>query len=59
MTVYRGNIEKYLEVTRQLIDKYKLPDYYRQRISLIEEEINTLFEAERSKQVKLFDFVSK
>jgi len=57
MTVYRGNIEKYLALTWKLIKKYGLPDYYAQRISLIEEEINTLFGL-KSRQISLSDFIS-
>jgi DNA polymerase II large subunit len=56
LTVYRGGIEKYLEVAEHLIEEYKLPRYYSQRILLVKEEIHTLFEGKKSPQVTLIDF---
>jgi len=56
LTVYRGGIEKYLEAAQQLVDKYRLPRYYSQRIALMKEEINALFESKRKKQITLADF---
>jgi len=57
-TVYRGGIEKYLNAAHQLVQKYGLPEYYAQRLSLVEEEINSLFEGKKPKQISLADFVS-
>jgi DNA polymerase II large subunit len=56
LTVYRGGIEKYLEAAQQLIDKYDLPKYYTQRIALIKDEIISLFDNKKPKQVSLTDF---
>jgi len=56
LTVYRGGIEKYLEAAQQLIEKYHLPKYYAQRILLVKEEINTLFDSKKPKQISLTDF---
>jgi DNA polymerase II large subunit len=56
LTVYRGGIEKYLEAAQHLIDKYGLPRYYSQRILLMKEEINALFEGKKPKQITLADF---
>ena len=57
LTVHRGGVEKYLEAARNLVKKYELPDYYAQRLALIEGEINSLFEGKKPKQVSLGDFV--
>jgi len=57
LTVYRGGIEKYLEAAHQLVRKYNLPNYYTQRLSMVEEEINSLFEGKKPKQIRLADFV--
>jgi DNA polymerase II large subunit len=57
LTVYRGGIEKYLEAAQHLIEKYELPKYYAQRISLAREEINALFESEKPRQISLSEFV--
>lgn len=56
LTVYRGGIEKYLEAAQQLIDKYGLPNYYAQRIALIKDEIASMFDNKKPKQVSLVDF---
>jgi len=56
LTVYRGGIEKYLEAAQQLVEKYHLPNYYAQRISLMKDEINALFQSNKPKQISLTDF---
>ncbi len=56
LTVYRGGIEKYLDAAQQLIDKYELPNYYAQRIALMRDEIESLFDNKKPKQVSLTDF---
>jgi len=56
LTVYRGGIEKYLEAASQLVQKYGLPKHYAQRLSMIEDEINELFESKRPRQISLADF---
>jgi len=56
LTVYRGGIEKYLEAACQLVQKYGLSKHYAQRLSMIEDEINELFESKRPRQISLADF---
>jgi DNA polymerase II large subunit len=56
LTVYRGGIEKYLEAASQLVQRYGLPKHYAQRLSLIEGEINELFESKKPRQISLSDF---
>jgi DNA polymerase II large subunit len=56
LTVYRGGIEKYLDAAQRLIDKYALPNYYAQRIALIKDEIESMFDNKKPKQVSLIDF---
>jgi DNA polymerase II large subunit len=56
LTVYRGGIEKYLDAAQRLIDKYDLPNYYAQRIALIKDEIESMFDNKKPKQVSLIDF---
>ena len=58
LTVYRGGIQKYLEAANQLIRKYGLPDYYAQRLILVQEEINSLFEGKKPRQISLKDFIA-
>jgi DNA polymerase II large subunit len=56
LTVYRGNIEKYLTVAQDLVNKYGLPKYYTQRLALIKEELSLMFDNKKAKQTTLFDF---
>jgi DNA polymerase II large subunit len=56
LTVYQGNIEKYLVAAQQLVDKYGLPTYYTQRMVLIKEEIASMFDNKKPKQACLADF---
>ena len=56
LTVYRGGIEKYLDAAQHLVDKYELPKYYTQRLVLIREEINSMFDNNKPKQTTLFEF---
>ena len=59
LTVYRGNIEKYLDAAQELVDKYGLPKYYTQRLILIREEIHSMFDNKKPVQTTLFDFGTK
>ncbi len=56
LTVYRGGIEKYLVAAQHLIEKYNLPNYYGQRIALIKDEIESMFDNRKPKQVSLIEF---
>ncbi|MBC7130204.1 DNA polymerase II large subunit, partial [Candidatus Bathyarchaeota archaeon] len=56
LTVHKGNIEKYLDAAEQVVKTYGLPIYYSQRISLVKEELSSLFENKKSKQITLTDF---
>ena len=58
LTVYRGGIEKYLDAAEHLIQKYNLPPYYSQRLIMVREEIDSLFEGKKPKQISLKDFVT-
>ncbi len=63
LTVSKGGVEKYLTVTKDLIEKYGLDDYLRQRVRILEASISAVF-ADRgngsskqgSRQVSLSDF---
>jgi DNA polymerase II large subunit len=57
LTVYRGGVEKYLLPASTIAKKYKLDDYYLQRLTLVEDEINSLFGTSKSTQVSLGDFL--
>jgi DNA polymerase II large subunit len=56
LTVHEMSVKKYLEVSRQIAEKYNLPDYARQRITLVEKSIESLFSSDKVVQKKLIDF---
>jgi DNA polymerase II large subunit len=57
LTVSKGSVEKYLQITKGLIDTYNLDNYLRQRIRILEMSISSVFEDEGVKQVSLSDFI--
>lgn len=60
LTVHRGAIEKYLEDAWRLVKKYNMSQYYAQRLTLIKEEINSLFEIGKgAKQYSLSAFLEQ
>ena len=56
LTVNRGGIAKYIPRSIKLVADYKLDDYTRQRMELIEEYVESLTNNPRIKQHKLSDF---
>jgi DNA polymerase II large subunit len=57
LTVYRGAVAKYIEITEEMAKKYGVHEYYQQRIALIREDLESLFQEERKKVVTLQDFI--
>ena len=59
LTVHQKGIEKYLGIAEQLVQKYELGNYYEQRLKLIKNEIQQLFNVEeiKIKQVELGAFM--
>ena len=59
LTVYKGSVEKYLTVAQDLVRRYDLGQYHQQRLLLLQDEINSLFNEreEKKKQPTLAQFV--
>lgn len=57
LTINKGGIEKYLQISKQIIERYQLPEYTRQLIWLVEREIRSIFQDDKEKQTGLADFV--
>ena len=59
LTVYKGGVEKYLQVAQDLVNRYNLGQYHTQRLILLREEISSLFNQseEKKKQPSLTQFV--
>ncbi|MHA1301080.1 MAG: DNA polymerase II large subunit [Candidatus Helarchaeota archaeon] len=49
LTVTRGGIVKYLDIAVDLVKKYNLDDYLKQRLELAEDYINSIFESSKDK----------
>jgi len=57
LTVHKGGIEKYLGISQEIAEKYGLSDYLKQRLNLIERDLEAIFEPEKTKQFSLADFI--
>ncbi len=57
LTVSKGAVEKYLNLTKDLIEKFNLDDYLRQRVQIIEDSISSVFYTKK-KQTTLIGFAN-
>jgi len=56
LTVSRGSVEKYLDVSKRVVEKYGLTEYVKQRLQILETEIKSVFESEGKQQKTIADF---
>jgi DNA polymerase II large subunit len=57
LSISKGSVVKYLEISKELAQSYPIDPYLVQRIELIESGVNSLFESDRSKQSSLDVFL--
>jgi DNA polymerase II large subunit len=57
LSIHKGSVIKYLEISKELSQKYPINNYLIQRIELLESGINSLFESDKSKQSSLDVFL--
>ncbi|NYB52922.1 MAG: DNA polymerase II large subunit [Methanobacteriaceae archaeon] len=57
LSISKGSVTKYLEISKELASRYPIDPYLVQRIELLEFGINSLFESDRSKQSSLDVFL--
>ncbi|MBM4241888.1 MAG: DNA polymerase II large subunit [Euryarchaeota archaeon] len=57
LNVSKGSVVKYLDISKELSRRYPIRNYLVQRIELLESEVNSLFESDRSKQSSLDAFL--
>lgn len=57
LSISKGSVVKYLDISKDLSKKYPIDNYLIQRIELIEFSINSLFESDKSKQSSLDVFL--
>ena len=58
LTVHEGAVRKYLEISKEIGERYGVSSYTRQRIELLDYDISSLFENHKVKQLGLSDFMS-
>ncbi|MDQ1252787.1 MAG: polymerase large subunit [Euryarchaeota archaeon] len=58
LTVHEGAVRKYLEVSKEIGERYSVSSYTQQRIELLDNDICSLFENHKVKQLGLLDFMS-
>ena len=57
LSISKGSVVKYLEISSELSKRYPIDPYLVQRMELIESGINSLFESDKSKQSSLDVFL--
>ena len=57
LTVHEGAVKKYLDVSHKIATEYDISDYTKQRLKLIDLEIQSLFKSDKSKQMGIVDFM--
>jgi DNA polymerase II large subunit len=50
------SVKKYLDISKKIAEEYNLPAYARQRITLVEKSIDSMFVSDKVKNTKLSDF---
>ena len=53
LSVSKGSVTKYLDISQELVNRYPVSHYLRQRLEIQEYGINSLFESDKSKQSSL------
>ncbi len=56
LTVHEASVKKYLELTKEIVRRFDLPQYTIQRIELIESSMKSLFESDSVRTLKLTEF---
>jgi DNA polymerase II large subunit len=56
-TVHEGSVKKYLEMSREMCRKYKVSEYTKQRVEVLDLAITSTFGEEKQQQLGLADFM--
>ena len=57
LTVHEKSVKKYLEISKEIAERYQIPAYAQQRIRLVEKNIDSLFLSDKIKKTKITDFL--
>jgi len=55
--VHEGSVKKYLEMSRDICRRYKISEYTRQRVEVLDLAIDSTFGEEKQQQLGLADFM--
>lgn len=56
LTVHEASVKKYLEISKEMVKRFNLSSYTVQRIELIEQSMDSLFESDGVRVTKLTEF---
>ena len=56
LTVHEASVKKYLEVSKEISERYELDDYTKERIMILEMSMNSVFNNDKVKKCRLSDF---
>ncbi len=56
-TVHEGSVKKYLEMSRNICQRYRVSEYTRQRVEVLDMAIASTFGTEKDQQLGLADFM--
>ncbi|MBE6524907.1 MAG: DNA polymerase II large subunit [Thermoplasmata archaeon] len=56
LTVHEASVKKYLEISKTIGEKYGLDSYTRERVEILEMNMNSVFNNDKIKKCKLSDF---
>lgn len=56
MTVYRGSVMKYLEISKEVSEKYDVNEYTKNRIAILEMSMKSVFDNDKVRKCTLQDF---
>lgn len=57
LTIHKGGIIKYLPYSQQIVERYRLPLYMKQRIEILKKDVESIFTEEVEKQKGLAEFM--
>ena len=57
LTVHEKSVKKYLDISKEIAERYHISLYAQQRIKLLEKSIDSLFMSDKVKTTKLTDFL--
>ena len=56
LTVHEASVKKYLQISQNICEKYGLSEYTKERIDILSQSMDSLFNSDKIKKCKLTDF---